>query len=242
MTIYHVLITHPYLRQVRGPGTENTNLLDLGPLHQELRNHIQSLLDDPGLIFGSDASYETATLGGREWSDPSAMETMFKLIPSLPHVREITMAFFRGALTTWTSFSAKFAPGGLIDQASATERQLAWMPSTNDTNEGALSAYHVAVRGKPSLTLHQYNAQAMFQRNSTQDFMDAVLTPKDHAYIMWEARCVDESGEERKRQQKIIDFGSRQPSCRKRKPLVKFYGILNCSRTTSKRIFYRLRR
>ncbi|KAJ7664801.1 hypothetical protein B0H17DRAFT_850894, partial [Mycena rosella] len=204
MTIYRVLITHPYLCQVCGPGTESTNLLDLGPLHQELRDHIQSLLDDPELIFGLDASYETATLDGREWSDPSAMEAVFKLIPSLPHVQEITMAFFRGALTMWTRFSAEFAPGGLIDQASATERQLAWMPSTNDTNEGALGAYCVAVRGKPSLTLHQYNAQAMFRRNSTQDFMDAVLTPEDHAYIMREARCIDESGEERKRQQKIV--------------------------------------
>ncbi|KAJ7450654.1 hypothetical protein B0H11DRAFT_2330808, partial [Mycena galericulata] len=127
MIIYRTVITHPYLRQVRGPGTENTNLLDLGPLHQSIRDHLQSLLDDPEIIFGPDASYETATLDGREWSDPAAMQAVFKLIPDLPH-------------------------------CSATERQLAWMPSTNDANEGALGAYRVAVRGKPSLTLHQYNA------------------------------------------------------------------------------------
>ncbi|KAJ7101997.1 hypothetical protein C8R44DRAFT_716352 [Mycena epipterygia] len=33
MIIYQQIISHPYLRQVRGPGTENVNLLDLGPLH-----------------------------------------------------------------------------------------------------------------------------------------------------------------------------------------------------------------
>ncbi|KAJ7888777.1 hypothetical protein B0H13DRAFT_2341836 [Mycena leptocephala] len=138
MILYRVLITHPYLRQVRGPGTENTNLLDLGPLHREVRDHIQSILDDPDLIFGTNVSYETATLDGLSWSDSKAMEAVLKLIPSLPYVRQITLAFFRGALTTWIRFSAEFAPGGIIDLLTATERQLAWMPSTNDANEGCL--------------------------------------------------------------------------------------------------------
>ncbi|KAJ7485891.1 hypothetical protein FB451DRAFT_1027055 [Mycena latifolia] len=100
-------------------------------------------------------------------------------------------------------------------------RQLAWMPSTNDTNEGALGAYRVAVRGKPSLTLHQYNAQAMFRRNDTQDFVDAVFTPEDHLYIMREARRIDASGEERKIRQKIVDFRIRVAAMHKDKALAK---------------------
>ncbi|KAJ7482108.1 hypothetical protein B0H11DRAFT_2232704 [Mycena galericulata] len=156
MVIYMICITHPYMRQVRGPGTESTNLLDLGPLHRELCKHIQSILDDPDLIFGPDASCATATLDGQEWSNPEAMRVVFDLIPTLPYVKPITLAFFRGALTTWVRFCAEFAPGGLIDECTATERQLAWMPSTNDANEGALGAYRVHIRGKPSLTLHQY--------------------------------------------------------------------------------------
>jgi hypothetical protein len=125
MIIYKMIITHPYLRQVRGPGTESTNLLDLGPLHRAIRDHIQAILDNPDLIFGCDASYESATLDGLEWADTTAMDAVFALIPSLPHVQEITLAFFRGALTTWTRFSAEFAPGGVIDTCTATERQLA---------------------------------------------------------------------------------------------------------------------
>ncbi|KAJ6455043.1 hypothetical protein C8R45DRAFT_846168, partial [Mycena sanguinolenta] len=217
MVLYRVLITHPYMRQVRGPGTENTNLLDLGPLHRAVQDHIQVLLDDLDLIFGSDVSYETATLDGKGWSDPDSMGAVFKLIPSLPHVPEITAAFFRGALTTFTRFSAEFAPGGLIDTCSATEKQLAWMPSTNDSNEGGLAGYTVAVRGKPTLTLHQYNALAMFRRNDTGDFMDALFTDEDHAYIMREARRIDASGEEAKLRANIVDFRIRTAEMQKDK-------------------------
>ncbi|KAJ7101998.1 hypothetical protein C8R44DRAFT_843406, partial [Mycena epipterygia] len=131
----------------------------------------------------------------------------------------ITMAFFRGALTTWTRFSSEFAPGGVIDQCSATEKELAWMPSTNDANEGALGSYRVAVRGKPSLTLHQYNSLAMYRRNDTQAFMDAVLTDDDHAYIMRAARRVDASGAEAQRRQEIVDFRVKTAEMHKNKAI-----------------------
>ncbi|KAJ7021279.1 hypothetical protein C8F04DRAFT_973055, partial [Mycena alexandri] len=141
MAIYKMVITHPYLRRVRGPGTESTNHLELGPLHHSVRDHIQKIMDNPDLLFGSDVRYQTATLDGLEWADSKAMKAVFELLPALPHVKAITLAFFRGALTTWIRFSAEFAPGGLIDTCTATEKQLAWMPSTNDDNEGALGAY-----------------------------------------------------------------------------------------------------
>ncbi|KAF7335877.1 hypothetical protein MSAN_02324700 [Mycena sanguinolenta] len=206
MVLYQQTVSHPYLRQVRGPGTESVNLLDLGPLHTAVRDHIQSILDDPDLLFGDELAFETATLDGQPWHNLLAIEGVLKLMPSLPHLKAITLAFFRGSLTTWIRFSSEFAPGGLIDECSATEKQLAWMPSTNDANEGALGAYRVAVRGKPSLTLQQYNSLAMYRRNDTQNFMDAVLTDEDHAYIMREARKIDSDGLERLRRQEIVDF------------------------------------
>jgi DNA-binding phage protein len=195
--------------------------LDLGPLHHSIRCHILVILDNPDLIFGTDIQYQTATLNGLQWADPKAMKAVFDLIPSLPHIKPITLAFFRGALTTWIRFSAEFAPGGLIDACTATEKQLAWMPSTNDANEGALGAYRVMIRGKPSLTLHQYNAQAMFRRNQTQDFMDAVFTPEDHAYIMQEARRIEASGEEARRRNEIVDFRLKTAETQKAKALAK---------------------
>ncbi|KAJ7845342.1 hypothetical protein B0H13DRAFT_2363702 [Mycena leptocephala] len=199
MILYQQIISHPYLRQVRGPGTENVNLLDLGPLHVAVRDHIQQILDNPDIIFGGDLSYETAALDGKEWKDQKAVDAVKKLMSSLPHLQAITMAFFRGALATW--------------------KQLAWMPSTNDANEGALGSYRVAVRGKPSLTLHQYNSLAMYRRNDTQDFMDAVLTDEDHAFIMREARRVDASGAEALRRQEIVDFRIKTAEMHKEKAL-----------------------
>jgi hypothetical protein len=206
MILYQQIVTHPYLRQVRGPGTKNVNVLDLGPLHVAIREHIEQILANPAIIFGADLSAEMASLDGHPWHDPKAVAAVINLMDSLPHLQAITMAFFRSALTTWIRFSAEFAPGGLIDECSAAKKQLAWMPSTNDMNEGALGGYRVAMRGKPSLTLHQYNLLAMYCRNDTQAFMDTVLTDEDHAYIMREARKVDSSGLEGRRRQEIVDF------------------------------------
>jgi hypothetical protein len=95
------------------------------------------------------------------------------------------------------------------------------MLSTNDTNQGALGAYHVAIWSKPSLALHQYNSQAIFCRNDTQDFMDAVFTDEDHAYIMREARCIDSSREEARRDREIIDFRIKTAKMQKTKVLAK---------------------
>jgi len=44
-------------------------------------------------------------------------------------------------VVTWKKFTSEFAPGGLIDKATADERKLVWMPSTNDVNEGALGSF-----------------------------------------------------------------------------------------------------
>ncbi|KAJ7231222.1 hypothetical protein C8J57DRAFT_1091987 [Mycena rebaudengoi] len=125
MILYQQTITHPYLCQVHGPGTENVNLLDLGPLHTAVRDHIESILADPDIIFSDILSFETVTLDGKEWEDPNAIDAVVKMMASLPHLKPITLAFFRGALTTWICFSSEFAPGGLIDECSATEKQLA---------------------------------------------------------------------------------------------------------------------
>jgi len=204
MVLYTQAISKPYMNAVRGPKSDN--VLDLGPLHELVREHITKLIENPELLISEDLSHVDSTLDGRDWDNPDAIDAVLKLMPTLPHLREITVAFLRGALVTWERFTAEFAPGGLIDEASADEKHLAWMPATNDVNEGALGAYRVTVRGKPSLTLHQYNAMAMFRHNDTQAFMDAVFTPDDHVYVMREARRLDESKLEAHRRKELVDF------------------------------------
>jgi CheY-like chemotaxis protein len=59
----------------------------------------------------------------------------------------------------------------------------------------------------------------MYRRNDTQDFMDAVLTDEDHAYIMREARKIDSDGLERLRRQEIVDFRIKTADMNKAKAL-----------------------
>lgn len=135
----------------------------------------------------------------------------------LENTQRTVRQLFRGALVTWECFSSEFTPGGLIDMATAEEKHLAWMPATNDVNEGALGLYQVTVRNKCSMMLHQYNAQAMFQHNDTQDFMDVVFKEADHISIMHQARILDASGIEGKRRKEIVDFRVEVAQIRKEK-------------------------
>jgi hypothetical protein len=136
MVLYQQVISHPYMRIVCGSGAEVTNALDLGPLHVDVRKHIEGVIEDPELVVSADISHLTVSFDGQEWEDAAAIDAVVKLMPTLPHLKDIVVAFFRGALATWIRFSSEFAPGGLIDEASASERQAAWMPATNDVNEG----------------------------------------------------------------------------------------------------------
>ncbi|KAJ7359648.1 hypothetical protein DFH08DRAFT_686133, partial [Mycena albidolilacea] len=176
---YYQAIGHPCVW-----WTENTNALDLGPLHAEVCDHLHVLINDPLLLTATDASHVTGSLDEQSWEDLAAMKAALELLPTLQHVHEILIPFLQGALTTWVRFSAEFAPGGLIDEATATKRQLAWMPSTNNANESMLGSYHVHIQNKPSMTLHQYNAEAMYRQNDTQVSIDVVFEVPDYQYIM----------------------------------------------------------
>ncbi|KAJ7138988.1 hypothetical protein C8R44DRAFT_605950, partial [Mycena epipterygia] len=118
-------------------------------------------------------------------------------------------------------FSAEFAPGGLIDESSATEHQLPWMLSTNDMNEGLLGAYRVMMHAYPRLMLHQYNVMAMFRHNDTQAFMDAVFNEDDHWYIMRAACALDASGIEAKHKKALAEFQIRLTKMKKDQEIAK---------------------
>ncbi|TEB19803.1 hypothetical protein FA13DRAFT_1780355 [Coprinellus micaceus] len=93
------------------------------------------------------------------------------MAPTLPHLSSLLRAFFSGAGKTWEHFTSEFAPGGLIDEASLEEKELAWMLPTNDINEGALGSFRVMMRRQPQLSLSVQNARAMYFHNETQAFM-----------------------------------------------------------------------
>jgi hypothetical protein len=71
-------ISHPYFRAVRN---SSGNILDLGPLHEQLIAHIKKLIDNVELVFGTDATYETAAFDGQPFERPEAFYIIHK-IPS----------------------------------------------------------------------------------------------------------------------------------------------------------------
>ncbi|KAK0432967.1 hypothetical protein EV421DRAFT_1741956 [Armillaria borealis] len=70
LALYQQVITHPYMHLVRGPGAKNLNILDVGPLHVEVRDLCQKIIDNPDLVppFKCDPeSYIEAALDGKKW-------------------------------------------------------------------------------------------------------------------------------------------------------------------------------
>ena len=208
LALYAQAVSHPYMAQIR--SSANINMLDLGPLHKQVEEHIQKLIDNPELLLSSGTSCIDATLDGSEWERPDAIAKILEMRPELPHLADVLVAFLKGALATWKCFTTEFVPGGIIDQASEEQKDLAWMPATNDVNEGILGSYRVFMRGKPNTTLHAFNAQAMYKQNDTQDFMDKNFTEEDHAYVRKMARAIDESGLEKKRKKELIQAQKKQ--------------------------------
>ncbi|KAJ7089006.1 hypothetical protein C8R44DRAFT_596210, partial [Mycena epipterygia] len=198
LAIYGQAISHPYMRQVRGPGHEHTNLLDLGPLHMNVLNHCRQVIANPDLLLSEDANHLNGSMDGLMWDNPEVVYVVQSMIPSLPRVRESLVAFFTGALETWERFSAEYSEDGLITNATAGERERAWMPTTNDANKGTLGELRNMSRHAPNMTLHQFNARRMYKKNDTKIYR-RFLVSKDHRMIRAKARMIDSSGLTKKR-------------------------------------------
>ncbi|THU77493.1 hypothetical protein K435DRAFT_738419, partial [Dendrothele bispora CBS 962.96] len=214
--LVHQAITVPYLRVVR--ANKHVNALDLGPWHLHVREHLQKLIDDPSLLLipGED-TYLSASLDGKPWQKPAVIQAIHARLDELPDIEGLLVEFLMGALTTYIRFTAEFAPGSLIDLATENEKEDAWMPATNDVNEGALGSYRVMLRFKPTLTIQQYNAMVLYARNNTQAFMDAKFTEDDFRYIMKEARILDASKLEAKRRKEQVEFNKQVAALKKSK-------------------------
>ena len=205
LALYAQAVTHPYMRSIRTPGNAKINMLELGPLHHKVYEHMQRIIGDPDFLVGNSVTWESGSMDGQMWQAPKTIDAVQQLAPALPHLRPLLVAFFKGASVTWKRFTSEFAPGGLIDEATMEERELAWMPPTNDVNEGALGSFRVLMRCQPHLTALQYNARAMFAHNDTQAFMERKFQPEDHKYIRRLARKNEVRGLEQARKKAIVE-------------------------------------
>ncbi|KAI4293595.1 hypothetical protein K525DRAFT_275059 [Schizophyllum commune Loenen D] len=209
MALYQQLITHPYMRMVRANEDDQLNAIDLGPLHADLREHCQRLIDAPDLILDFAAhSYIEATLDGEPFERPEVIEAIAQLHREgrLANLQQLFVSFIEGTKVTWLRFSSEYAPGGVIDGMTADERLHVFLNATNDRNEGALGAWCVWARKFSTSTMDKHNAIAMYTTNDTQQFSDQHFQDADHVYVMRKAREHDASGVERRRRKEQAEF------------------------------------
>ncbi|KAG1797723.1 uncharacterized protein HD556DRAFT_1306346 [Suillus plorans] len=88
--LYNALHNGPTLTELA-----NVNILDLGPSHNEVMNHLKLIIENPHLLISSNASFELGALNEQEWQNPGAIEAVHKLAEEgkLPHLSEHDSAF-----------------------------------------------------------------------------------------------------------------------------------------------------
>ena len=67
LALYHESVSKPYAMQVRGLVNEHKNALDLGPLHDDLQTHCDTIIAKPELLIGDTISYTTGAFYATPW-------------------------------------------------------------------------------------------------------------------------------------------------------------------------------
>ena len=179
LALYGQAIPHPYMRVVRGhhDDPEASNLLNQGPLHNRVKLHCRLLIEHPEYLYGPEASYEQGALDGKPWERPEAVYAVQALAVSLPHLRGALVKFIEGALEGWVRFSAEFDMGGAISDSTSEQRRRAWMPSTNDANEGGLGTIRLKFKDSPNISLDVHNRRQMYCSDTTYSSCHASQDP-----------------------------------------------------------------
>ncbi|QRV88382.1 hypothetical protein RhiJN_16400 [Ceratobasidium sp. AG-Ba] len=204
IALYGQFLSKPYLRLVRAATVAGKCLADLAELHTKVQHHIEWVISHPGLVLGLDAVAVTATLDGSDRDNPEVMLALRREASKLPYLEDLCVASCRSALQTWGRFTDEFAPNALLASLDSEQRNIAFMPPTNDVNEGALGTWRVWSRRYPRLTLHKYNALMANRSNATEAYMDANFTCEQYRWLMEEARRIDSSKLEDTRKAELV--------------------------------------
>lgn len=187
----------------------------------QVRHHLKKLIDSPQLILSSQARPQEATLdGNKTWNRPDAIEAIQHLISQdrLPKLEALFRAFLTGALSAWERFSSEFNDDGIIAALTEAEKEAAWMPATNDANEGVLGSLRVFYRRNPNATLRLFNSLRRYKFNNTEEFIETVLTSEeDQKFLRVRARAEDRMGLERKRRREVTEEKDQERTAKKLK-------------------------
>ena len=63
LAIYAEAISYPYMKAIC--TSSDQNMLNLGPLHSCVYDHMNKIINNPNILVGADSSFKTATLNGK---------------------------------------------------------------------------------------------------------------------------------------------------------------------------------
>jgi hypothetical protein len=99
LSLYSQSICIIYMKQVC--SNSKTSALDLGPLHDDVKSHCKKIIGNPGLLLDPDVTHTMGALYGMLWERSEAFYTIHSMLLTLPHLSNVLVAFFEGALETW---------------------------------------------------------------------------------------------------------------------------------------------
>ncbi|KAF9224610.1 hypothetical protein BS17DRAFT_766594 [Gyrodon lividus] len=185
LSLWGNCIGHPYMHQVCGSLFQASNLLDLGPLHSQVADHLWLLISNLDLIIGPSASFETAALDARPFEHPEA----FDIVKAMANNEEKSPP---------SATPLCIPPGGVISKATSDQRALAHMETSNDANEGVLGTLHIFKQRTPRMSLTQFNAQQQYKKNNTGSYVHQLLTWNTCKNLQKQAQVDSANGAEQK--------------------------------------------
>ena len=158
MSPYSQAISIPFAERIRTQSNTSLNGLDLGPDYDRIKQHMAAVINDPNLLLGREASHEAGTLYGEEWDNEDAIEFIRANQDTLPHLREVLIAFFQGALETWGEFTKDICNDPKVTGATPEQRHSTFRHAANDLDKGALGDLRCKYCAYPNMTFGMANA------------------------------------------------------------------------------------
>jgi hypothetical protein len=94
LVLYAQAVSHPYMWKVWGPATEQINMLNIGPLHDEVKVHMQTIIDNSNILASNNTSYKNGALHGEKWHQLAAVAAVLKLSSELPDLLPVLVIFW----------------------------------------------------------------------------------------------------------------------------------------------------
>ncbi|KAF7361574.1 hypothetical protein MSAN_01191400 [Mycena sanguinolenta] len=194
LALYGLSVSWPYMAMVRGTTEKPVNLLSLTDLHRKLPTFCSHIATNPLLLLDPKTPLEQLTIDGKPFRDNLLIHCIREIVPELPNLAPVISAMFSGCATGWTKFTPEFHVGGTFDQLTPEQRELLFIQSTNDINEGMLGSYRVHTRYHPNSTAHSFSNQTRTERNNTEAFIKKCCDEAVEKYVMREVRKDGASG------------------------------------------------